>query len=320
MSADASVARRFGLAAARRVAALALAVATAAMLAPAAVAATPAQRAAGYLARAQNADGGLGNAPGNPSGAMSTQWTALGVAAAGRSPAAMRRRGGRTLAAAVRAYASRARTTGDLERSILALRASRQKVPASLTRQLLGHRRADGSFDGLVNWTAFGVLALRAVGRSTRDGAVRAATRFLVRQQNRDGGWNVGGRGGRSGIDDTAGALQALVAGGRSRRSGPVRRGAAFIARQQRADGGFPLQPGGATNAQSTAWAVQALVAAGRNPDRVRRRGSRTPLQYLRSLQTANGMVRYSRTSAQTPVWVTAQALTAFARRPFPLR
>jgi hypothetical protein len=29
--------------------------------------------------------------------------------------------------------------------------------------------------------------------------------------------------------------------------------------------------------------------------------------------------VRYSRTSAQTPVWVTAQALAAFAKRPLPV-
>jgi len=31
------------------------------------------------------------------------------------------------------------------------------------------------------------------------------------------------------------------------------------------------------------------------------------------------GFVRYSRTSTQTPVWVTGQALAALARRPFPL-
>jgi hypothetical protein len=30
-------------------------------------------------------------------------------------------------------------------------------------------------------------------------------------------------------------------------------------------------------------------------------------------------MVRYSRTSAQTPVWVTSQALAALARRPLPV-
>ena len=34
---------------------------------------------------------------------------------------------------------------------------------------------------------------------------------------------------------------------------------------------------------------------------------------------TPGGAVRYSRTSAQTPVWVTAQALAALARKPFPL-
>lgn len=50
----------------------------------------------------------------------------------------------------------------------------------------------------------------------------------------------------------------------------------------------------------------------------MRRRGSRSPVAYLESLVTASGAVRYSRTSAQTPVWVTAQALTALAGKPFP--
>jgi energy-coupling factor transport system substrate-specific component len=148
---------------------------------------------------------------------------------------------------------------------------------------------------------------------------VRRAAAWLAGEQNRDGGWNFGGRGGPSGIDDTAGALQALVAAGRPRR-GAVARGASFLVRRQNQDGGFPLQPGAGSNAQSTAWAVQALVAAGRDPDRVRRAGSRTPLGYLRTLVAADGSVRYSRTSAQTPVWVTAQALTALARKPFPIR
>ena len=98
-----------------------------------------------------------------------------------------------------------------------------------------------------------------------------------------------------------------------------VRRAARFLARRQNPDGGYPLQPGGPSNAQSTAWAVQALVAAGRNPDRQRRNGARSPVAYLRSLVTPSGAVRYSRTSAQTPVWVTAQALAALARKPFPL-
>ena len=92
-----------------------------------------------------------------------------------------------------------------------------------------------------------------------------------------------------------------------------------FLLKRQNADGGFPLVPGGASNAQSTAWAVQAFLAAGRNPAKVRTGGSRDPLAYLRSLTGPGGDVRYSRTSRQTPVWVTAQAVMALAHKPLPL-
>ena len=90
--------------------------------------------------------------------------------------------------------------------------------------------------------------------------------------------------------------------------------------RNQASDGGFALIPGGPSNAQSTAWAVQGLLAAGREPSRVRRNGSRDPMSYLRSLTAANGEVRYSRSSRQTPVWVTAQAVAALARKTLPLK
>jgi energy-coupling factor transport system substrate-specific component len=109
-----------------------------------------------------------------------------------------------------------------------------------------------------------------------------------------------------------------LVAAGH-RRGRTVTRAARFLIAHQNPDGGFALQPGGPSNAQSTAWAVQAFVAAGRPPDRVRRNGSRSPIAYLRTLTAGDGSVRYSRTSRQTPVWVTAQALTALRKRPFPI-
>ncbi|MEJ7714217.1 MAG: hypothetical protein WKF40_00345 [Thermoleophilaceae bacterium] len=43
------------------------------------------------------------------------------------------------------------------------------------------------------------------------------------------------------------------------------------------------------------------------------------PLGFLAGLQAADGHIRYSRSSNQTPVWVTAQALTALRKKPFPL-
>ena len=169
-----------------------------------------------------------------------------------------------------------------------------------------------------MNLTAFGVLALRAAGARRDDRALRRAATALERRQNADGGFNFAGRG-ISGIDDTAAVIQALaVVRGAGARS--VRRAAAFLGRRQNVDGGYPLQPGQRSNAQSTAYAVQGLIAAGRSADRQRTRGSRSPLAYLRSLQAPDGSIRYSRTSAQTPVWVTAQALAALARRPLPLR
>jgi Squalene-hopene cyclase C-terminal domain/Prenyltransferase and squalene oxidase repeat len=299
------------------VVAIAVAVALAALPAAPARAADPATaKATAYLLRAQNRGGGFGPVAGRPSADLETAWAAMGLAAVGRrvSPATAR---------FIAARAPRMTDTGDIERTILGLvaagRSPRNAGGANLVATLLRRHRSDGSFERLVNRTSFAVLALRAAGRSTRDTTVRRAAAWVASQQNRDGGFNFGGRGGPSGIDDTAAAVQALRAAGRPRR-GAVARAAAFIARTQNPDGGFPLQPGAGSNAQSTAWAIQALVAAGRDPDRVRRRGSRSPLGYLRTLVASNGSVRYSRTSAQTPVWVTAQALTALARRPFPIR
>ena len=93
----------------------------------------------------------------------------------------------------------------------------------------------------------------------------------------------------------------------------------AYIARAQNLDGGFPEQQGGESNAQATAWAVQGLIAAGSNVEAITHAGSRSPVGYLESLIAPNGSVRYSRTGAQTPVWVTAEAIAALAGRPLPV-
>jgi len=252
---------------------------------------------------------------------MQTGWAALGLAAAGRNPRDVER-GGRSIVDYMSANAAKLRgDLGERSRTILALRAAGVSAGRLGGRDLLGElaseQERDGSFAGLVNTTAFAVLALRAAGRPTSDRAVRRGAAFIAGQANADGGFNFAGRGGPSGADDTGAALQALAAAGR-RRSKVVRRAADWLERVQNADGGFSLQAG-ASNAQSTAWAVQGLIAAGRKPARVRRAGSRSPLAYLRSLVGSDGAIRYSRTSAQTPVWVTSQALTALAGKAFPL-
>jgi energy-coupling factor transport system substrate-specific component len=268
-----------------------------------------------YLLDAQNSDGGWGGAPHQSSSQLYTGWTALGLAAAGRNPidvGALRY---------IRAHASQLNDLGELNRTILVLRAAGRPPRIGgrdLEQIVASSQRRNGSFSGRVNTTAFSVLGLRAAGRSTRSRAIRRAVAFIVGQANPDGGFNFAGRGGPSGIDDTGAALQALAAGGR-KHGKAAKRAARFVVRHQNDDGGFALIPGGPSNAQSTAWAVQGLIAVGRNPAKVHHHGSRDPLAYLRSLTAPSGEVRYSRISHQTPVWVTAQALAALARKPFPL-
>ncbi len=275
----------------------------------------------GYLASAQDSDGGWGAAAGQPPSELDSAWVAVGLAAAGRPPQSVRR-DGHTVLEALRALAGTLEGPGDLERTMLALHACGAPVGSlagkNLLAGLLRYRAGDGSFANQVNLTAFAVFALRAAGYPAGNSTVRAAGAWIAGQQDSDGGFNFAVRGGSSDVDDTAAALQGLLDAG-IRSGGGVSRAVAFLVHAQNPDGGFPEQPGGESNAQSTAWAVQGLVAAGRNVEAVRHRGSRSPLGYLESLVAPNGSVRYSRTSAQTPVWVTAQALTALARAPFPI-
>jgi squalene-hopene cyclase-like protein/uncharacterized protein DUF6580/prenyltransferase/squalene oxidase-like repeat protein len=295
-----------------------LLVAVLAAAAPPAARAGEVDAAERYLLRAQNDDGGWGAEARQASSQLYTGWTALGLAAAGRNP---RDAGSPSAVAYIRAHSRELNDLGELNRTILVLRAAGLEPRIGgrdLERDVARQQRPDGSFAGRVNTTAFAVLGLRAAGRPARHRSVRRAGAWIAGQANADGGFNFAGRGGPSGVDDTGAALQGLAAAGR-RDSRAVRRAARFLVRHQASDGGFALIPGGPSNAQSTAWAIQGLLAAGRDPAKVRRGGSRNPLAYLRSLTAPSGEVRYSRTSRQTPVWVTGQALMALARKPLPL-
>lgn len=271
------------------------------VLAAPAAAAGPAD----YVRGAQNADGGFGMTHSSASSQLATGWALLGLAATGQRP-------GPAALAYVRRGLRSLREIGDIQRTILVARAARQNPRRfggrNLIADMLRHRRRDGSFDGYASYTSFAIIALRRSGVRASSPVIRRAARWLERHQNRDGGFNVGGRG-ASGIDDTSSAAQALVLAGRR---GAARRAARFLARQQGPQGGFPLVRNGPLNSQSTAYAVQALVAV-RGYERAVRRGQ----AYIRSLTERNGLVRYSRTGRQTPVWVSAQALMALHRRPF---
>jgi energy-coupling factor transport system substrate-specific component len=280
--------------------------------APQARAATPAAKATRYLERTQNRDGGLpAFKGGGGSSALFSGWAALGLASAGKNPQDVKVSGGRSLVT----YVGRGSfgDTGALERTILVIKAAglspRRYRGRNLVARLAGRRRADGSWAGNVAHTAFGIMALKAGGVRS----LSAPANYLGRAQNGDGGFGYVPSA-SSDVDDTGAALQALAAAGR-RGSGPVGQGVAFLRSLQNADGGWGQTRGRTSNAQSTAWAVQGLVAAGVGV----RSAKGDPLRFLAGLQRRDGHIAYSRSSNQTPVWVTAQALTALRKKPFPL-
>jgi hypothetical protein len=280
----------------------------------AAAASTP----AGYLIGAQNADGGIGPTPGSASSALYSGWAALGLAAAGENPRDIVR-DGHSLIAYIEGGVAAASDPGDVERNILVARAAGLPATSFGGRNLVAKLRADigrnGSVNSQANWTSFAVLALRAAGV-----APPAATlKWLVRQQDADGGFNFATRGGQSDVDDTGSALEALSGVPGSAAAHARARAIRYVRGQQDRDGGFPGEPGAGSNAQSTAFAVQGLLAVGANPSSMRRGGGPSPLDYLRSLIAADGHVRYARGSDETPTWVTGEALMALEGKPLPV-
>jgi energy-coupling factor transport system substrate-specific component len=289
-----------------------VAIALVALLAAGAV--TPARAdaasAVGWLRAAQNDDGGFPAVRGQPSSPAMTGWAMLGLEAAGRNPLDLKG-GGETPISYLRSQADRLRSVGDLERTILALAGAgldpRNFTGDDLVAQLHDARSRDGSVSGQVDMTAFYVLAMRAAGVDS--GNLGRPAKWLRSAQNRNGGWGIQPEA-PSEADSTGAVLQALAAAGPG--SGKaIEAGARYLSRSQASGGGFSLAGTGVVNAQSTAWAVQGLIASGEPVGRA--------LGYLDSLQAGDGHYRYSASSDQTPVWVTAQALLAVEQEAFPL-
>ncbi|HMJ96216.1 MAG TPA: prenyltransferase/squalene oxidase repeat-containing protein [Thermoleophilaceae bacterium] len=277
-----------------------------------AAAATPAKRAQSYLLHAQNKDGGFGAAPKLGSSPLYSGWAGLGLASAGRNPRDVKRSGGRSAAAYVLRGSASLRDIGEIERTVLVARVAgmdpRHFGGRDLLAEIEKRRRGDGSISGFVSYTAFGVIALRASGAS----AGSATVRWLVGSQNDDGGFGVA-RASTSDADMTGAALQALATVGRAHGKA-AQRAADWLRANQNGDGGFGQFKGRSSNAQSTSYAVQGLAAAGSGAAAVSRAQS-----YLVRLQRSDGSVGYSSSSAQTPVWVTAQALMAIEGKALPL-
>ncbi len=290
----------------------AMAVALILMIPAAAVAATPAQKAERYLLNAQNQDGGFGATKGSGSSPLYSGWAGLALGSSDRNPLDVKRPGGRSLARFVIRGSGSLRDIGEIERTALLAKVAglnpRSFGGRNLLAEIESRRRSDGSISGFVSYTAFGVMALRAGGAS----AGGSTAQWLVSSQNSDGGFGVA-RSSASDADMTGAALQALATVGRGGRPS-AQRAVEWLVDNQNGDGGFGQFKGRSSNVQSTSYAVQGLLAVGKGGGAVSRAQS-----YLAGRQRGDGSIAYSSSSAQTPVWVTAQALMALEGKPLPL-
>jgi prenyltransferase/squalene oxidase-like repeat protein len=263
-----------------------------AFLAALALAVTPAQ----YLHSRQAENGGFAE-PGAAATTGLTAWAALGLAAGGQPD--------QRALAYLRSHEDDLREATDLELALAAEAASGAPSEALLAR-VLALRRASGAIGPTLNSTFWGVIALR----QARAAVEPATRRYILARQSRSGGWSWTA-GSEPDSNDTGAAIQALRALGVA--GTPIRRGLAYLRRLQNSDGGFELTTGRGSDAQSTAWAIQAFLATGVKP-------GRAAYAYLARLRRPDGSYRYSVKYAVTPVWVTAQVLSALAGRSFPLR
>jgi energy-coupling factor transport system substrate-specific component len=283
-----------------------------AALTPTRAGASEVSRAAAWLQSVQNPDGGFGASADDESGAAMTAWAILGLEAAGQNPLDVARLG-RTPVDFLRGEVADLKSPGDLARTIVALDGAgvdpRQFGGANLVSQLLGKRRSNGSYEAWPGSTAFAVIALRSAGA---DGGLDETLSWLRKVQNEDGGWgDVPGS--PSTADGTGLVMQAL-----SPESKAARNGLSYLRQAQRPGGGFPLGGNSAVNAQSTAWAVQGILSTGGDPSSYRRGGA-SALDYLAARQANDGHYAYSKSSDQTPVWVTGEVLVAVAGKFYPV-
>jgi hypothetical protein len=169
----------------------------------------------------------------------------------------------------------------------------------------------------LLNDDAWGLMALRAAGVAESDSLVVGAKAYLLAHQNTDGGWGYSLTSG-SDTNDTAAVLMALGEVG-------VTSGAAieaalnYLHTSQNADAGFPYVSGSDSDAGSTSWTWAALTKLGQATS-AWTKGSTTPLNFLQTLQLADGSYKWQSSDTTGSPSMTAFALVAASNKYYPVK
>ncbi len=281
----------------------------------------PASRAIEYLQGQQS--GSDGSIPVGASTDTVSEEYAIGAAAAGYDPNALRHGSGPSVMAYLAAHAATACAAAGACGELLQAVAAAGLDPASfggvdlLTTLNRFYATATGVFgDGEAFTQTLAIQGLIAVHQPVP----AAALRHLVAAQDSDGGWDFKLIKNDTGFDtsdtnSTAMVLMALDAAGVHTRD---RSGLAWLHTQQDGDGGFPYQAGAGSDPDSTALVLQALLATGQNPEAPTwAKGGHAPLAELIATQNSDGGFAFPGNPAPDP-FTTAQVPPALARAPYP--
>jgi len=283
----------------------------AAALAPAPAQASSVSRAADWLEAQQRPSGGFAASKEGDAGAEMTSWAMLALAAAGRNPLDVTKRG-RSPVDFLRSHLDEVRDAGDVARTILALEATgsdpRDFAGEDLVARLLAQRAGNGSYQGWPATSAYAVLALRAAGATD---ATAKTVEWLRKVQGEDGGWGNEPR--KASTPEITGAvLQVLTPG-----SDAVGRALSYLRKAKRPNGGFAPTNNFSANAQATAWAAEGLLATGKDPAGFG--PGKSSFTYLRALQAEDGHFLQAPGQDTTSVWVTADVLVPLSGHFLPI-
>ena len=284
----------------------------------------PASRAIEYLQAQQSAANG--SIPeGSSTDAVSEEY-AIGAAAAGYDPKALRHGTGPSVMTYLSSQAASACTTAGACGLLIQAVVAADLNPGSfggvnLVTKLKAMYSAGVYGDGEAFTESLAIQGLVAAGQTIPTAAVH----HLVAAQDSDGGWdyllikddpNGSTNFDTSDTNSTSMVLMALnAAGTRSRNASAM----AWVHTQQDGDGGFPSQAGAGSDPDSTALVLQALLAAGQNPEASSwAPGGHTALAELIATQDAGGGFTFPGNSGPD-AFTTAQVPPALSRAPYPL-
>lgn len=269
--------------------------------------------AVNYVRSHQTTSGGIAETGGIP-GVTLTEWSVMALRAAGGTPAALRRPGGKTpvtfLASGVRKWSD----AYAYERGILAIVALQHNPSTFGGRNVITALRntvapSTGRIGSYANSTYWGVMALKAAGQALPAKSIA----YIESHQQSNGGYSyLPQMPAGADSNDTAAAILAMRAAGIPCSNTHIKRGFGYLGNVHIGGGGYPLLPGGAADSQSTSWAIQARLSC---------KLKNTAAQaWLAARHAADGSYFYSPGNHQTPVFVTSQVIPATNGRYYPVR